>query len=206
MSDSMDRKMEKIKELLRWELRKNNRMYEWNLHLIIVKKYGDSLAEIYNADREVVELSVWLHDIGKIRYGDINHHISGAQDAEVILRDHNYSQDVIDKVKECILSHKCDTKDRMPESIEAKILATANAMSKMEVIPVFFWEACHEMGLGIRESCDWVAEEIERNWSRKIILPEGKDMVRSRYDAFKVIVETTRESLNGEKNVRLQVT
>ena len=201
----MSNKMEKIKELLRWELRKNNRMYEWNLHLIIVKKYADSLAEIYNADREVVELSVWLHDIGKIRYGDINHHISGAQDAEVILRDHNYSQDVIDRVKECILAHKCEAKDRMPESIEAKILATANAMSKMEVIPVFFWEACHEMGLGIRESCDWVAEEIERNWSRKIILPEGKDMVRSKYDAFKVIVETTRESLNGEKNVRLQV-
>jgi uncharacterized protein len=201
----MDRKMEKIKELLRWELRKNNRMYEWNLHLIIVKKYADRLAEIYNADREIVELAVWLHDIGKIRYGEINHHISGAQDVEVILRDHNYSQDVIDKVKECILSHRCETKDRMPESTEAKILATANAMSKMEVIPVFFWEACHEMGLGIRESCDWVAEEIERNWSRKIILPEGKDMVRSKYDAFKVIVETTRESLNGEKNVRLQV-
>jgi len=201
----MDRKMEKIKELLRWELRKNNRMYEWNLHLIIVKKYAESLAEIYNADREIVELSVWLHDIGKIRYGEINHHISGAQDAEVILRDHNYSQDVIDRVKECILSHRCEAKDRMPESIEAKILTTANAMSKMEVIPVFFWEACHEMGLGIRESCDWVAEEIERNWSHKIILPEGKDMVRDKYEAFKKIVETTRESLNGEKNVRLQV-
>ncbi|MCX6814975.1 MAG: HD domain-containing protein [Candidatus Aenigmarchaeota archaeon] len=202
----MNRKMEKIKELLRWELRKNNRMYEWNLHLIIVKKYADRLAEIYNADKEIVELSVWLHDIGKIRYGEINHHISGAQDAEVILRDHNYPQDVIDKVKECILTHRCEAKDKQPEGIEAKILATANAMSKMDVIPVFFWEACHEMGLGIRESCDWVAEEIERNWSRKIILPEGKDMVRDKYDAFKVIVETTRESLNGEKNVRLQVT
>ena len=201
----MDRKMEKIKELLRWELRKNNRMYEWNLHLIIVKKYADSLAEIYNADREIIELSVWLHDIGKIRYGEINHHISGAQDAEIILRDHNYSQDVIDKVKECILSHRCEAKDRMPESIEAKILATANAMSKMEVIPVFFWEACHEMGLGIRESCDWVAEEIERNWNKKILLPEGKEMVRDKYDAFRAIVGTTRESLNGEKNVRLQV-
>ncbi len=201
----MDRKMEKIKELLRWELRKNNRMYEWNLHLMIVKKYADRLVEIYNADREIVELSVWLHDIGKIRYGDINHHISGAQDAEVILRDHNYTEDVIERVKECILSHRCEGKDRMPESIEAKILATANAMSKLEVIPVFFWEASHEMGLGVRESCDWVAEEIERNWNKKILLPEGKDMVRDKYEAFRAIVGTTRESLNGEKNVRLQV-
>ena len=201
----MDRKIEKIKELLRWELRKNNRMYEWNLHLMIVKKYADRLAEIYNPDMEVLELSVWLHDIGEIRYGEINHHISGAQDAEVILRDHNYPEDVIAKVKECILSHRCEGRDSTPESIEAKILATANAMSKLEVIPVFFWEACHEMGLGIRESCDWVAEEIERNWSKKILLPEGKEMVRDKYEAFRAIVGTTRESLNGEKNVRLQV-
>lgn len=199
----MDRKIEKIKELLRWDLRKNNKMYEWNLHLMIVKKYADRLAEVYKPNKEILELSVWLHDIGKIRYGDVNHHISGAQDAEVILRDHNYPQDVIDRVSECILSHRCEAKDRMPESIEAKILATANAMSKIEVIPVFFWEACHEMGLGIRESCDWVTQQIEREWSRNILLPEGRDMIKDKHDAFKAIVETTRESLNGEKNVRL---
>jgi predicted metal-dependent HD superfamily phosphohydrolase len=200
----MDRKMEKIKELMRWELRKNNRMYEWNLHLMIVKKYADRLAEITSPNREVLELAVWLHDIGRIRYGEINHHISGAQDAEVILRDHNYSQEIIDKVKECILTHRCEAKDRLPESLEAKILASADAMYTLDVIPVFFWEASHEMGLGVKESCDWVAEEIERSW-KKILIPEGKDIVKDKYDAFKVIVETTCTSLNGEKNVRLQV-
>jgi uncharacterized protein len=199
----MTAKLDKIKELVRWELRKANKMYEWNLHLMIAKKYADKLAEVHNADREVLELAVWLQDIGKIRYGDVNHHISGAQDAEVILRDHNYSQDVIDKVKECILSHRMEAKDSQPESIEAKILASADAMYTLDIIPALFWEACHEMGLGVKEACDWVAEEVERNWNKKIMLPEGRDMVKDKYQAFKIIVETTRESLNGEKNVRL---
>jgi len=212
----MDRKMEKIKELIRWELRKNNRMYEWNLHLMIVKKYADRLAEMlslkasadafppeHSPDLEILELAVWLHDIGRIRYGDINHHISGAQDAEIILRDHNYSQETIDKVKECILTHRCDARDRSPETLEARILASADAMYTLDVIPIFFWEASHEMGLGVKESCDWVSEEIDRSW-KKILFPEGKDMVKDKYDAFRMIVQTTCESLNGEKNVRLQ--
>ncbi|MEM7816045.1 MAG: HD domain-containing protein [Candidatus Aenigmatarchaeota archaeon] len=199
----MTSKIDKIKELVRWELRKANKMYEWNLHLMIVKKYADRLAEIYNPDMEVLELAVWLHDIGRIRYGDINHHLSGAQDAEVILRDHNYPDDVVKKVVDCILSHRAESKDRQPESIEAKILATADAMYTLDIIPALFWEACHEMGLGVKEACDWVAEEIERAWSKKILLPEGKDMVKDKYEAFHKIIQTTRESLNGEKNVRL---
>ncbi len=199
----MTAKIDKIKELVRWELRKANKMYEWNLHLMVVKKYADRLAEIHNPDREVLELAVWLHDIGKIRYGDVNHHLSGVQDAEVILRDHNYPEDVIGKVKECILTHRVESKDRFPESMEARILASADAMYTFEIVPALFWEACHEMGLGVKEACDWVAEEIERSWSRKIVLPEGKEMVRDKYEAFRKIVETTRESLNGEKNVRL---
>ena len=202
----MSRKIDKIKDLIRWELRKSNRMYEWNLHLMIVKKYADRLLEKNpQADKEVVELAVWLHDIGRIRYGDVNHHISGSQDAEQILSDHNYPKEVIDKVKECILAHRGEAKDNPPESIEGKILVSADAMSVLEVIPVFFWEACHEHGLGVKEACDWVAEEIESSWNRKILLPEGKEMVKDKYEAFKLIVETTRMSLNGEKNVRLQI-
>lgn len=195
--------MDKIKELVRWELRKANKMYEWNLHLMVVKNYAEKLAEVHNADKEILELAVWLHDIGKVRYGDVNHHISGAQDAEVILRDHNYPQPVVDRVKECILTHRMEAKDSSPDSIEARILVTADAMYTLDVIPAFFWEACHEMGLGVKEACDWVAEEIERNWSKKMLLPEGREMVRDKYNAFKMIVATTRESLNGEKNVRL---
>jgi len=224
----MTKKIDKIKELIRWELRKNNKMYEWNLHLMIVKKHADKLADVQSLkasqekevgsgqlpandafhpelspDREVLELAVWLHDIGKIRYGDVNHHISGAEDAEVILRDHNYPEETIAKVKECILTHRMEARDKIPETTEAKILASADAMYIFDVIPALFWEACHELGLGVKEACDWVAEEIERNWSRKILLPEGKDMVRDKYLAFRTVVETTRESLNGEKNVRL---
>ncbi len=199
----MTNKMDKIKELVRWELRKNNKMYEWNLHLMVVKGYADRLAQAHNADPEVLELAVWLHDIGSIRYGDVNHHLSGSQDAEIILKDHNYPEDVINRVKECILTHRGESKDKQPESVEAKILATADAMYMMDMVPALFWEACHEMGLGVKEACDWVAEEIERSWNRKILLPEGKDMVRDKYEAFRKIVEVTRESLNGEKNVRL---
>jgi uncharacterized protein len=199
----MTDKMDKIKELVRWELRKNNKMYEWNLHLMTVKKYADMLAVMHNPDAEVLELAVWLHDIGRIRYGDVNHHLSGAQDAEVILKDHNYPEETIGKVKECILSHRGESRDNSPQSTEARILATADAMYMMDMVPALFWEACHEKGLGVKEACDWVADEVERSWTKKILLPEGKEMVRDKYMAFRKIVETTRESLNGEKNVRL---
>jgi len=39
------------------------------------------------ADEEIVEIAALLHDIASIKYNDVeNHHISGAKEAERILK------------------------------------------------------------------------------------------------------------------------
>ena len=61
-----------------------------DLHFKLVKKYADKLCLIYKeADDEVVELAVWLHDITRIDGLKEDHNITGAEKAGNLLKEMN---------------------------------------------------------------------------------------------------------------------
>jgi len=103
-------------------------------HFVPVVKYALQLAEKQKADKEVVEIAAWLHDIGSIKGYYENHHIVSAKIAEQLLKNLNYPRNKIEQVKHCILAHRA----RFPmkkETKEAQILADADAMSHFDDIP-----------------------------------------------------------------------
>ena len=55
-------------------------------HFKAVLKYALMLAEKENADKEIVEISAWLHDISSIRGDYEDHHVKGAKIAEELLK------------------------------------------------------------------------------------------------------------------------
>src|SRR3989338_3285151 len=127
--------IEEVKKFVEAESLKNDRGYhkEWMIHLKSVSANALELANKLNADKEVVFLASWLHDIGKIMYEKEDHHITGTEIAERKLRELNYPEDKIRSVKHCILSHR-GSKNIKRETVEAQIVADADAMAHFELV------------------------------------------------------------------------
>jgi uncharacterized protein len=178
--------VEKVKELVRKECEKKNEMIQWEHHVLVVHKYAMELAKDYDVNKEVLELSVWLHDITRIEHNHHDHNITGAKKAEEVLSDLGYSKDVIEQVKHCVISHMGKGSKYEPKSIEAKILSTADALTHFDTIPLLLYWKSH---LGFKDLMKWIDEKIERGLNEKILIPKGKEIVKEKYDAYKKIFE-----------------
>lgn len=100
----------------------------YNLCLLIAKFEED-------VDLEILIPAALLHDIARVeesqdKTGEIDHAILGSVIAEDILRDLEYEEDKIEKIKHCIIAHRFRTGNE-PNSIEAKILFDSD---KLDVI------------------------------------------------------------------------
>jgi len=132
--------VDKIKKFVEEECKKpyNEYTYEvYTYHIIPVSKYALKLAEKLNIDKEIVELASLLHDIGLIRFGRKNHHITGAEIAEKELMKLEYPKEKIEIIKKCILNHR-GSKSGMRSSKEEQIIADADAMAHFDTIGGLF--------------------------------------------------------------------
>ena len=184
---SMSR-IEDIKKIVKGELEKHNKLDWYDLHFIPVHKYAMMLAEITGANKEVVELAVWLHDLGKIKSGPKDHHKTGAKEAEKVLRDFGYPESTIEHVKDCILTHR--VRDELPQTKEAKVLSSADSMSHYDTIP-WLLDGFLKVTGDLKISLEKVLEKVNRGWEKKILIPEGKEMVKQKYEASKLLIEST---------------
>jgi len=162
--------------------------WDWKGHIESVVKYSKILAKKLHADEEVCEISAWLHDTVKVRDPEEawpTHHIIGAREAEMMLRKLGYPEEKIKMVHHCILTHSSD-KTYMPETLEARITASADAMAHFDN----FLALAHAMfGLenkNVPDARDWLVKKIEKCWNKT--MPEGKEMVKDKYEAIKVVL------------------
>lgn len=162
---------------------------DWKYHIVPVVKYAKKLAKIYSIDEETVELAALLHDIGRIKFGEKDHEITGMTEAEKILREHNASQELIDEVKHAIESHR-PGKNIPPKTMIAKIIANADAMAHLDVLPFFFYWLSEKKSF--EELFNWVDEKIDKDWNQELTLPEAKEMMRERYKAVKLVLDANR--------------
>jgi len=167
--------IEKIKTIMK---DKCTDKYSWQYHILPVVKYAKLLAKKLNADEEIVEVSAWLHDV-KMFDDDENHHTSGPIEAEKILKELNYPNEKIEKVKHCIHSHR-KSKDIKKESIEAECVASADVMAHFDSIPYLFYIAFTLRKMGLDEGKEWVKKKLERGWDK--LIPEAKEMVKEKYE------------------------
>lgn len=154
----------------------------WQFHLMPVIKNALILAEKYNADKDVVEISALFHD-----YADLldfanreNHHIMGAQLAEQILQKDGFSAEFIDKVKLCIQNHRGSVVNQKlsPEEI---CVADADAMSHLDsVVELICWRAY--LGEDIMTANNFVKEKIIKSYHK--MSPQTKEFVEDKYQSI----------------------
>jgi len=174
----------KIKEIVKKECEEDN--CNWNYHIQTVVKYANLLAEKLGADKEIVEISAWLHDITRLKGDKENHHITGPIEAEKILRKLKYPQTKIDKVKHCINAHR-GSQDIKRETIEAECVASADAMAHFDNVAATLYLAYGLKKMNVEDGKRWVMEKLERSWKKMI--PEAKEIILPKYEAAKIILK-----------------
>ncbi len=182
--------IEQIRVFVEEECKKPTSKYGYEpyiFHFIPVRDYAVELAAILNADKEIVELAAWLHDIGSIVYGRKNHHITGAEIAENKLKEFNYPQEKLEQVKHCILNHRgSQTNNR--ETTEAKIIADADAMSHFTNISGIFKAAFIYENQTQKEAKESTRQKLINGWN-KLNFKESRILIKPRYDAMLVLLK-----------------
>lgn len=179
---------EEIRKFVEEECKKPTSKYGYEpypAHFVPMARNAKILAEKLNADKEIVELAAWLHDIGSIIYGRENHHITGAEIAEKKLRELKYPEDKIRKIKNCIIAHR-GSENIKKESIEAQIIADADGMATFDRIEGIFMAAFIYEKLGQVESRKSVKEKLINSYNK--LSPEAKEIIKPKFDAAMLLL------------------
>ena len=127
----MKNNIQKIKSNLEDDIKFSKHCDSWfyEEHVLVVEKLALDLCTLYpKANRYAVILGVWFHDIGRAHGHNEEHDLYGANYAKKILKKNNFDQDFIDLVVNSCKTHSC-SENGNPDSLEGKILATADALS-----------------------------------------------------------------------------
>jgi len=175
--------MERVKKIV-LDLCKNTD-FRWKIHIQDVVRESLNLADIYCADKEIVGISAWLHDIKKVRGEPGSHHIHGAKEVAEILVGLGYGARIISQVKHCILTHSSD-KNYLPETLEAKILLDADAISHFKNLPIIAYSSyLHNPPEEVNQ---WIIRKYQKLWG-KMVMPESKAMIKPEYEAIKLLIK-----------------
>lgn len=149
-------------------------------HFLDTAEKAESLARKVGADPKICWIAGLLHDIGAVKKGPKDHHETGAEIAGEILTDLGYLEDIVRAVQYCILVHRGSV-NRERETIEARVVASADAMSHFFRVSELLVAAHQSLGKNPKEAQEWVREKLKRSWNK--LMPEARTIARAAYDA-----------------------
>lgn len=180
----------KVKNFVKSECKKPSSKYGYEpfpFHFVPMAKYAEKLADELGADKEVILIAAWLHDIGSIIHGREDHHLTGAKIAEEKLKELQYPASKIELVKKCILNHRGSQKGQ-GKTIEEQIIAEADVMSNFDNLPGVFKAAFIYENKTQGEAKDSVRQKLERKW-RQLHFADSKKIIRPKYEAVMLLLK-----------------
>jgi len=156
-------------------------------HFIPTVKYATKLADKLGADKEIVVIAAWLHDIGSVMKGRKDHHLTGVKIAEKKLKELGYPKERIELVKNCILNHRGSQKNN-PTTIEERIIADADALSNFDNISGIFKAAFIYEKLDQKKAQKAVRKKLENKWNQ-LHFKDSKKIIRPKYEAIMMILK-----------------
>lgn len=123
-------KQEKMKEIEDF-VEKNSTEREW-VHTRQIRPIAVELAEKEGADKEVVDVAVLFHDIGKGKVDEEVHEFESEKITKDFLEKQGFDNVFIQKVCDAIRRHAAPWKENaeMPQTIEDKIVFDADMMQQ----------------------------------------------------------------------------
>ncbi len=162
--------------------RKDFTYHEWMVeyHLKIVEKIAMELCDIYTeADRDIVQALVWFHDFGK-PINEENERVVTLSEGPKVMLECGFSQEFVDKVIEYWqLMEKKNEIDIRTTPIETQIVSSADGASHFT--GVFYPSYFNENGDDFTTTQEYLKKKIEKDWNRKIVLPEVQKAFQCHY-------------------------
>lgn len=149
-------------------------------HIESVVKNSELLAEKYGADKEIVMIAAWLHDIASVTDYSLyeKHHIYGAEIAKELLSGLSYEEEKIALVQECIRNHRGSINSQKSGK-EELCVADADAISHFDSVPSLLYLAYVERQMSIEEGSVFVKGKLERSFRK--LSPESKEFYKEKY-------------------------
>jgi uncharacterized protein len=166
----------------------------WSNHIKPMIPLSQKLANLYNADIEVVTIATILHDLAGIQNKEYtkNHHIIGAEFAVKILKENNYPMEKVKLVADCIRNHRGSINNKK-YSIEEICVADADAIIHMIEISSLYYVAYKEMNMSIDEGRNWISGKIDRDWKK--MSQRSKELYEELYKKIKEVIRPTSASI-----------
>jgi len=169
----------KTKKYFATYIRENDDIYLLKSHVPLVEKWVNRLCDKHpEADREVVILGVYLHDIAHyplIKGSD--HAVRGEEKAIKFLKENGLSEEKVKEVAHLVRSHRCN--DIEPQTIEAKILACADSASHFDDTTY--------LDIIQQGRVEYGAGKLDRDFRDIGIFPEVQQELKPLYEAWKML-------------------
>lgn len=161
----------------------------WTHHILPAVRYAKLMAKKTGADEEIVEIAALLHDYACVKDNELypEHHLHSAKLAEQILKDYDYSQEKIERVKHCILSHRGSIAAQKSTK-EALCVADADSMAHFDSVSSLFYLAFFTHKMNIDSASKWLGEKLERSWNK--LSPNAKEIIKEKYYASKILLNS----------------
>lgn len=156
-------------------------------HIKAVADNAAVLAEYFGADKELVIIAAWLHDVASITDYNLyeEHHIHGANMAKEMLEKLDYDKEKIVRVQACVLNHRGSISgERL--SLEEQCVADADAISHFDSVPSLLYLAYVERKMDIEEGIDFVKQKLERSYNK--LSGRSKEIYREKYQQVMTVL------------------
>lgn len=155
-------------------------------HLEVVEKIASELCEHHpDADRELVEVMVWLHDYGKIINFDREYEVTQEVGPKILAQigfPPKFTESALKAIE--LLDKKMEV-DLRQAPIEVQIVSSADGCAHMvgPFLYIFWNEATDKTFAGktYEDLMHLNRIKIEKDWNRKIVLPEARQAFEARY-------------------------
>lgn len=150
-------------------------------HIEAVVRNSELLADKYNADKEVVMIAAWLHDIASVTNYSLyeQHHLYGAEMANEILQQLEYDMNKIPLVEQCIKNHRGSISNNRT-TVEELCVADADAISHFDNVPSLLYLAYVKRNMGIDEGKIFVRNKLKRSFQK--LSSESKEYYLDKYE------------------------
>ena len=134
-------------------------------HIKSVVQNAALLSEEFGADKEIVMIASWLHDIASVTDYSMykEHHIYGARIAGELLGRFDYDPIKIQAIQNCIRSHRGSVPVEK-QSSEEICVADADAISHFDNIPSLLYLAYVTKSMDFESGKQFVIDKLNRNY------------------------------------------
>ncbi len=184
--------VEEARKFVKKECKKPDANYStaYKHHFESTHRLAKELAKKMNADIEIVEIAAWLHDIGSVRFGRADHHLTSAKIAKDFLLERGYDKEKIEKIRKCILNHRgSKEEENKRDFIEAKIVANADAADAFEDVSKQFLICLVHENSSLEEAKKSIKKKLQNKWNQ-LSLKEAKKIIKPRYDAAMLLLNS----------------